>query len=129
MCLRDPNETWTNEKLGFICDLFPQICETFILKGVDQYSPDGSGAKGEKIPFWYPTLLLNLDVKKALPDGGVKFLFTRLQTKAIKNGRYDLEVVVMDPEGEIVALSHHVCFAVSAERNLAKRKEEGEAKL
>jgi hypothetical protein len=129
MCLRDPGERWTNEKLGFIVDLFPQICETFILKGEDQYNPDGRGVTGKKIPFWYPTLLLNLDVKKALPEGGVKFLFTRLQTKAIKNGRYDLEVVVMDPKGEIVALSHHVCFAVSAERNLAKRKDDSESKL
>ncbi|SMQ52419.1 unnamed protein product [Zymoseptoria tritici ST99CH_3D7] len=130
MCLRDPTERWTNEKLGFIVDLFPQICETFILEGVDQYTPDGKGVHGKKIPFWYPTLLLNLDVKKALPEGGVKFLFTRLQTKQIKNGRYDLEVVVMDEEGDVVALSHHVCFAVGAERNLAKRKEDGgEAKL
>ncbi|TKA53131.1 hypothetical protein B0A55_13215 [Friedmanniomyces simplex] len=81
--------------------------------------------------MWYPTLLLNLDVKKALPAEGVKFLFTRLQAKAIKNGRYDLEVIVMDAEGDLVALSHHVCLAVSAERNLAARRkvEVGETKL
>lgn len=48
-------------------------------------------------------------------------MFSRLQAKQIKNGRYDLEVVVWDEEDEIVALSHHVCFVVSAERNLAKR--------
>jgi hypothetical protein len=127
MCFRDPNERWTNESLGFLVDMFPQVCEVFILNGEDQYSPKvfKGGVKGDKVktvPHWYPTLLLNLDVKKALPEEGVKFLFLRLQTKAIKNGRYDLEIVVMDEQDEVVALSHHVCFAVSAERNLAARK-------
>lgn len=57
----------------------------------------------------------------------MRFLCTRLQTKVIREGRYDLEVVVWDEIGEVVALSHHVCFVVSAERNLKKRRtrEEG----
>lgn len=135
VCLRDPAERWTNEKLGFLVDMFPQVCESFILNGFDQYNPklqDSEAglrlreSKKKDVPFWYPTLLLNLDVKKALPEGGVKFLFTRLQTKMIKNGRYDLEITVMDEGGEIVALSHHVCFALSAERNLAGRRKSGE---
>jgi len=72
-----------------------------------------------------------LDVKKLLPQGGVRFLSTRLQTKVIREGRYDLEVVVWDEMGEVVALSHHVCFVVSAERNLRKRRtrEEGGSKI
>ncbi|KAF2209984.1 hypothetical protein CERZMDRAFT_113679 [Cercospora zeae-maydis SCOH1-5] len=130
VCLRDPAETWTNEKLGYLVDMFPQLCETYILDGFDQYDPKLTESDaGRKLrdskkkftPYWYPTVLLNLDVKKALPPGGRKFLFSRLQAKQIRNGRYDLEVVVWDEEDEIVALSHHVCFAVSAERNLAKR--------
>ncbi|KXS98539.1 hypothetical protein AC578_5519 [Pseudocercospora eumusae] len=133
-CLRDPSETWTNEKLGFLVDMFPQVCETFVLEGQhhqDQYDPkvheqfsveEYRKFSRNRVPFWYPTLLLNLEIKKALPAGGAKFLFTRLQTKVIRNGRYDLEIFVMDEEKEIVALSHHVCFALSAERNLAGRK-------
>jgi acyl-CoA thioesterase FadM len=76
-------------------------------------------------------VLLNLDVKKALPEEGVKYLHVRLQAKQIKNGRFDLEIVVMDEGGELVALSHHVCFAVSAARNTAARRTvtAGETKL
>ncbi|KAK4615429.1 Thioesterase-like protein TwmA [Fulvia fulva] len=130
MCFRDPSEKWTNENLGFIVDMFPQICESFYFNGFDQYNPklEEYFSKEElqrltkgKAPFWYPTLLLNLEVKKDLGEG-VKFLFSRLQTKSIKNGRYDLEVLICDEGGELVALSHHVCFAVSAERNLAARR-------
>lgn len=131
VCFRDPADRWTNESLGFLVDMFPQICEVFVLDGVDQYSPKLFRERREvkTIPQWYPTLLLNLDVKKALPAEGVKFLGLRLQTKVIKNGRYDLEIVVVDEEGDVVALSHHVCFAVSAERNLKKREKGNGTKL
>jgi len=72
--------------------------------------------------FWYPTLLLNLDIKKALPEEGVEWLFVRVASKRIQNGRLDLEAVILDQEGEIVALSHHVCLVLGAERNFAERK-------
>ncbi|CAK4015937.1 Hypothetical predicted protein [Lecanosticta acicola] len=131
MCFRDPASTWTHESLGFLADMFPQILESFYLDGFDPYDPKldeqysvpelRAMSKG-KAPFWYPTLLLNLEVKKALPAAGVRFLFSRLQTKMIRNGRYDLEVLVYDEGGDLVALSHHVCFAVGSERNLAARR-------
>jgi hypothetical protein len=136
-------ENWTNESLGSVVDTFPQVVETYI-SGEDPYSIENenkdkkqekgknlAGSKEGRVGFWYPTVLLNLDVKKALPEEGVKYLFVRLQAKQIKNGRFDLEIVVLDEGGDLVALSHHVCFAVSAARNLAKRRTvgAGETKL
>jgi acyl-CoA thioesterase FadM len=72
--------------------------------------------------FWYPTVLLNIDMKKALPEEGVEFLFVRTQAKRIQNGRLDLEVTIWDETGDVVALSHHVCLVLSASRNTAERK-------
>jgi hypothetical protein len=127
LCLRN-GENWTNEALGSVVDTFPQVIEGYIL-GDDPYSVENerSGKKEEQVGFWYPTVLLNMDVKKALPKEGVKWLFVRLQAKRIKNGRFDLEIVVLDEGGDVVALSHHVCFAVSAARNTAARRTAGEA--
>nr|POE51586.1 hypothetical protein CFP56_25793 [Quercus suber] len=124
MRLRDPHENFTNESLGFVVDLFPQIIEAFVLQDL---RPNASEQErldflATRAKFWYPTLLLNLDVKKALPAEGVKYLFLRVQAKSIKNGRYDLEIVVKDTTGDLVALSHHVCLAVSSARNLAQRR-------
>jgi len=130
-------ENWTNESLGSVVDTFPQVIETYIL-GDDPYSIDSEqssvsreGRKNSEVGLWYPTVLLNLDVKKALPKEGVKYLHVRLQAKQIKNGRFDLEIVVLDEGGDLVALSHHVCFAVSAARNTAARRTvtAGETKL
>ncbi|TAQ88974.1 hypothetical protein B7494_g2660 [Chlorociboria aeruginascens] len=116
-------EQWTNTSLGFLCDIFPMPVETF-LRGADPYDVRNdreATIHSSKSKFWYPTLLLNLDVKKVLPEEGVEWLFLRVNTKKIKNGRMDLEMEILDVGGEIVALSHHVAFVLSGARNLAKR--------
>lgn len=132
----DPSTRFTTESLGFVCDTFPQIIEAFVL-GYDPYAvaleEKYSGDEQRKMMkgearMWYPTLLLNLDVKKALPEDGVRWLGVRLQAKKIENGRYDLEVLAFDEGGDLVAISNHVCLAVSSARNTAARRK-GESKL
>lgn len=98
---------FTNTSIGFVADMFPQVIEQHLKK--------------EEGPFWYPTLLLNLDIKKALPEEGVKWLQIRVNMKKIKNGRMDIEVLVHDADGDLVALSHHVGFVLDAARNTAVR--------
>ncbi|KAJ4314032.1 hypothetical protein N0V94_006649 [Neodidymelliopsis sp. IMI 364377] len=98
---------FTNTSLGFVVDMFPQIVENF---------------KDTNRAYWYPTLLLNLDVKKALPEEGVKWLNVRAELKQVKNGRLDLEIWVHDAAGDLVALSHHVGFVLDASRNTAARR-------
>ena len=85
----------------------------------DVESKDGSAKPAR---FWYPTVLLNMDFKKPLPEEGVEWLFVRVETKRIRNGRMDLEVVILDESGDIVALSQHVALAVGFERNVSARK-------
>ncbi|KAL8843565.1 MAG: hypothetical protein Q9170_000069 [Blastenia crenularia] len=126
---------FTQESLGFVADMFPQIVD--IYPGTDPPVPtsptsakngkDGEKRKGK--PNWYPTVLLNLDVKKALPEGGAEWLFVRVRAKKIENGRMDLEAVVLDEGGDLVALSNHVCLILSSERNMARSgKREGGGK-
>ncbi|KAF2266285.1 hypothetical protein CC78DRAFT_152989 [Lojkania enalia] len=102
---------FTQTSLGFVADMFPQMIENY----------RDNKTQG---PFWYPTLLLNLDVKKVLPREGVKWLRVRVQMKKIVNGRLDLEVHVYDPEEDLVALSNHVGFVADASRNLKERRKD-----
>lgn len=139
MCFSN-GEKFTNSSIGYVCDMFPQILESY-RTGSDPYAVEAPRTADEINQLakeqrgfasaWYPTLLLNLDIKKALPEEGVEFLFLRVRAKQIKNGRYDLEIVILDETGDIVALSHHVCMVLSAERNLAARsnKEGSTSKL
>jgi hypothetical protein len=89
------------------------------------YNPQTKPPSQSPARFWYPTILLNLEIKKALPAEGVDWLFVRVDTKQIKNGRLDLDIVILDEAGEIVALSQHVALVVGSERNFAGRKDGG----
>ena len=127
------------ESLGYVADTFPQIVEAYRDKDDDALRSTRSSTNDSQtndmshteLPkkhwaqFWYPTLLLNLDVKKVLPPEGIEWLFLRVRAKQIQNGRLDLEVVILDEEGDLVALSNHVALIVNSERNMAKRKSEG----
>ena len=97
------------EALGFVVDVFPHMVEKF-----------PQAEKG--MTRWYPTVALNLDVKRQLPPGGANWLFMRVRAAEIRNGRLDLQVLVLDEEGNIVALSSHVSLVMSSDRNMAERR-------
>lgn len=72
--------------------------------------------------LWLPTVVMNLEVKTALPEEGYEWLAVRVLTKQIKDGKFDMDVLVRDEEGEILALSHHVAMILSMERNMGKKE-------
>jgi len=117
-------EKFTNLTLGSVVDTFPLMVEQFRVEH-DEHAVE-RGHKKEKWPaFWYPTLSLDMEVKKVLPPEGVDLLFVRSRSKSIKNGRNDLEVVVLDEGGDMVAISHHVAFILNASRNTQARIKRG----
>lgn len=121
-------ERFTQDSLGYVADMFPQVVESFSHSSDPYHVTDAfTGERKPLARFWYPTVVLNLDVKKALPEEGVEWLFARSRSKLIRNGRLDIEVVILDQWGELVALSHHVTLVLGAERNMAgrSRKENG----
>jgi hypothetical protein len=67
---------------------------------------------------------MNLEVKKKLPEEGSEWLAMRVTSKQIRDGRFDLDVLIRDGEGELVALSHHVAMILSMGRNTKKQKTE-----
>ncbi|KAK8037968.1 hypothetical protein PG994_014735 [Apiospora phragmitis] len=114
---------FTDASLGLVSDLWPQVIESLVDARRRRNSASDDNKRQQPLAkFWYPTLLLNLDIKKALPAEGVEWLFVRVRAKQIRNGRQDLEVVILDQQGEIVALSHHVALVLDAKRNTAKRR-------
>ena len=135
--LQKPDGRWTNDSLGFLVDLFPQIIEQYI----NPIAEDAAVTETDmdrlrkivkenepKARYWYPTLVLNLDVKKLLPEEGVDLLFVRVQAKTIRNGRFDLDVSVWDQQGEMVAHSMHASLVLDASRNITrseKNKKDG----
>ncbi|XDG06405.1 hypothetical protein ABKA04_006020 [Annulohypoxylon sp. FPYF3050] len=75
----------------------------------------------QRASLWFPTVVMNIEAKTALPEEGVEWLAVRVTSKQIKEGKFDLDVMVRDGEGDIVTLSHHVAMIVSIERNMGKK--------
>jgi len=130
----------TNNALGYVVDIFPQILERYVNPELEEacLGHDLSAEEAEALiknrpqphaKYWYPTLVLNLDVKKLLPEEGVQWLFVRVQAKKIQNGRFDLEVIILDESGDVVALSNHANLAVDSSRNTTRAKKDGKSKL
>ena len=144
-------ERFTQESLGYVVDSFPQLVETAQTSGElskemerlqisgmqvtnlnDTTSPGDKPARPQWANFWYPTVLLNMEIKKTLPAEGIEWLFSRVEAKQIRNGRMDIELLIQDEEGNIVALSNHVVLIVPTERNTkrsSKVKNDNESKL
>ncbi|KAI0812892.1 thioesterase family protein [Xylaria sp. FL0064] len=130
-------ERITQTTLPYIVDSFPfnmhaylaapELRELFLTppsraKGsTSSADRDEDGQVSARASLWLPTVVLNLEVKKVLPEEGVEWLTVRVTSKQIKDGRFDLEVLVRDIEGEIVALSHQVALILSIERNMTKQ--------
>ncbi|PGH27827.1 hypothetical protein AJ80_00377 [Polytolypa hystricis UAMH7299] len=119
---------WTDNALGFLLDMFPMY-----LEGLDDEPWDNKDnnqkaqqeQQASRAKYWYPTVLLNAEIKKGLPAGGVEWLYSRVQTRMLRNGRMDLDIVILDVTGDIVALSNHVSLVVDAERNFSARNKNG----
>ncbi|KAG2412614.1 hypothetical protein HFD88_010171 [Aspergillus terreus] len=108
---------WTNAAVAFLMDMFPMA-----LDGFDAMSSAATEEETRHKPKWYPTVTMNIDFKKRLPPGGVPWLYSRVHSKRVVNGRMDLDVVVLDEAGDVVALGSQVGLVVSASRNVGRRE-------
>jgi hypothetical protein len=76
---------------------------------------------------WYPTLSYGMEVKRGPGEGkeGWECLFLRVEMHEVRNGRFDLEVWILDGDGQVVAISRHTALVVGSERNYKERGPEG----
>lgn len=124
-------EPFTSVSLGFVADAAAaMIPESY--RQEDAGRPPRDGEISHDQAYWYPTVTLSIDVKKKLPEpeeegGGARWLRLRAASKAIRNGRSDLEIVIFDQGGELVALSHHVAMVLDFSRNLSGRRQSSPA--
>ena len=125
--LAEPGARFDNASLGYVADSWPYVVEAYrgaggaVAGGVGDGEGRNAVAVRQDDVFWFPTVVMNMDVKKALPTRGIEWLSMRVEARQIRNGRLDLEVVLLDEAGELVAICHHVNLILGGERNLKKR--------
>ncbi|KAL4745294.1 hypothetical protein BDW72DRAFT_59910 [Aspergillus terricola var. indicus] len=62
------------------------------------------------------TLCLSVEFKK-LPGPSTKWVLVRSNSHRVVNGRYDVNVQILDEDGEILALSNHVVYISDLRKN------------
>ncbi|KKK14882.1 hypothetical protein ARAM_002840 [Aspergillus rambellii] len=122
---------WSNEALLFLIDMFPAALDRMAamelsrmqkMQELQGKAPESVATKGL---FWYPTVTMNIDLKTKIPSEGVEWLYSRIVTRSLRGSRADLEVVILDQKGELVATSSQVALVVDASRNYKGRQGAG----
>lgn len=139
-------ENITQNILPYLLDSGPLSYHAFIVAPSSPTSSSDSQATTDdqpearksivrKSPFedrnslWFPTIVMNMEVKKLLPKEGVQWVHVQVTSKQVKDGKSDMEFVVRDTSGEIIALSQHVSMIVSMKKNLKDRDAAAKASL
>ncbi len=65
--------------------------------------------------WWLPTIALSLHQTKRLQG---TFVWVDVGNKSVRNGRMDMDVLIRDEQGDVVAVANHCALIVGSERNL-----------
>ncbi|KAI5866032.1 thioesterase family protein [Durotheca rogersii] len=124
-------ERVTRAALAYVVDSFPYNLHAFLAapEARARLAPPRDRADRERASLWFPTVVLDLQTAAALPDDGVDWLAVRVTSKLIKDGKFDLDVLVRDVHGEIIASSRQIALIVSSERNTGERAPSAKASL
>jgi len=101
---RSSGELSTQSALPYVVDSFSYNFYAFLLapelKKILE-APEEKGRKEEaRAGMWFLIVLMDMEVRMPLPGEGVEWLAVRVTSKVIKDGRFDLDVMVRDLEGE-----------------------------
>jgi hypothetical protein len=66
------------------------------------------------------TLSMSTEMKKKLPEDGVRWLYMRTEAKKLEGGRMDMEVLIFDETMDLVAISHQVAWIVTGTEKTEK---------
>lgn len=113
-------ENWTMESVAFLCDILPTVLGR-LERTVQEDRKRADKSTQEPVPVWFPTLALNIDFKRCELGEGHEWLYSHICIKSVQNGRMDVEVVIFDAAGKLVAVATQVALIMSSERNPVRR--------
>lgn len=138
---------WTNESVHFVVDnclpllpdlmnadrkdgfYHPTVAAGLLQKEARVNGKDdrlwGEGmspsARSGRFAWIMSTMSITTEIKKLLKPEGEKWLFMRATTKHLQNQRMDLEIILMDAAGELVALCNHIVQAIPLDAKMEKK--------
>lgn len=71
-------------------------------------------------PVWYPTVTLDLHIKKPLPAEGEQWLWQKVWAEEIASKGMDVQLRIANRDGDLVAIGHLAVMVVDAGRNTGR---------
>ena len=112
---------WTNASVPYLIDLFPiTLARMEVMANAEVRREDTAAGRNtnESTPFWFPTLALQADYRKELPEEGVEWLYSQVVLRTLEKGRTIIDVTMMDEAGDSVAVAVQTGLVMAGARNL-----------
>ena len=118
--------------LGYVADTWPQILDAFVTGspysacGLVKLASPNSWDKGiildqssadKWVTHWYPTLTMNVEVQKPLPEGGVEWLYQEVRALGIERSKVHLQFAIGDTSGSLIAVGNLSAMVVPHDYN------------
>ena len=132
---------WTNELVHFVIDLCLPVLndllsmssglhDAIVRGGLQQRQArqemrddriQGEGLADAELSSWIAsTTAVTTEIKRLLPKEGTKWLFMRVTTKSLIDGRMDYDIVLTDGDQRLIAISHHVLQVIHMDSRVKK---------
>lgn len=79
--------------------------------------PPATHEHGFYLRYAISTLCLSIEFKKR-PNPNTQWVMTRSNSSKVSNGRYDMNLQILDETGDILALSNHVVYVSELRQRL-----------
>ncbi|KAH7303918.1 thioesterase family protein [Stachybotrys elegans] len=96
-------EAWAAEHPGQVCVLRPKMSDI------------------TKAGVFNMTVTLDIEFKRRLPEQGLRWVFTRIESRMMEAGRMDLDITLCDEQMGLVCVAHQLVVVVEAQRKMRTR--------
>jgi hypothetical protein len=98
-----------DDESGFDVRILGKLCDRF-LSMPTTYPPDPNEAM-KIMAFVYPTISMTTEIRR--DRKGAEWLFVKIQSQKVENGRYSVDITILDEERDLVALSRNMGLMIA----------------
>lgn len=129
--------------LAMMTDIIPSMSDTLLrnnrlydahafFQKMERWAEDHPGVPAEitnsvaeavKATTYNNTVTLDINFKRRVPEG-FRWVFTRVSTKMLHEGRMDLDITMCDHEMELICTAHQLILVLEAQRKFGRNKTE-----
>ncbi|KAF4966743.1 hypothetical protein FSARC_5608 [Fusarium sarcochroum] len=125
--------------VAFMCDFMPSMADTLLRNGetydgrnhlrkMEEWAERNPGvvlemetflSEAANAKFSENTISLDIEFKKRLPEDGLRWTFSRVETKKLQGGRMDMDITICDKEMDLICSARQIVLVLDAKKSIA----------